>query len=54
MVKNPSVNAGGMGLTSGWETKIPHSMGQETHMPQLLSPRAWSPCGAATERVHRN
>ena len=52
VAKNPSVNLGDMGLTSGWETKILHSMGQGSPRPattepvcsgaraeQLLSPR---------------
>ena len=28
MVKNPPANAGDMGSIPGWETKIPHAMGQ--------------------------
>ena len=38
VVKNLPSNAGDMGSISGRGTKIPHAMGQLTHVPQLLSP----------------
>ena len=42
VVKNPPSNAGVMGLTPGWGTKIPHAVGQ------------LSPCATTTDPVRLN
>ena len=38
MIKNPSSNAGDVGLIPGQETKNSHASGQLSSAPQLLSP----------------
>ena len=59
VVKNPSVNVGDMGLTSGWETKILHSMGQGSPHPPSNEPgcsgapaeQLLSPCAITKESL---
>ena len=46
VIKNPSSNAGDVGLIPGQGTKSPHALGQLSPAPQLLSPGNLEPSRA--------
>ena len=49
MIKNPSSNAGDVGLIPGQGTKSPHASGQLSSAPQLLSPGNLEPSNPRDE-----
>ena len=53
LVKNPSSNAGKVGLIPGWVIKIPRAVGQLSPCTTTAEPTHWSLCSTTREKPIR-